>query len=202
MSHLLTNVRSQKLCLAFITGLFVSGCGDFPSYTYDRSEDYCTMSFPFAGGVIGRQYVAYIHVISTLQYLDDDPSYRIIATGPSHIDLEPGSFQQLIIDDKVFKPKFVASHLEAELQLRGPTFLFTDEQSTEIYSLLQQGYDMEIKGRLEVGKQFETTLYNFFFESDDIPFRECINRLLDPEDLIEIEKKRLNPPVKTEEDSE
>jgi hypothetical protein len=202
MSKSRSTIKSLKVSLAILSSLVISGCGDFPTYAYDQSEDYCMMSFPFAGGTLGRQYVGYMRIISTLQYLDDDPSYRVIATGPSHIELEAGSFQKLIIGDKIFKPKFVKSHLEAELQLRGPTFIFDEQQSTEIYRLMQDGYNFEVKGRLEVGRQYETPVYNFFFDSSDAPFRDCINRLLDPEDLIELEKKKLNSPVSENESSE
>ena len=166
--------------------LLLASCGDFPDYDYDQSEDYCVMSFPFAGGIIGRQYIGYLRIISSLQYMDDDPTYKVIVTGPSHIELEAGSFQKLIIDDKIFKPKFEASHLEAELQLWGPTFIFDQQQSTEIYRLMQQGYNLNILGRIEVGHQYDTNIYNFYFDSADEHFRACINRLLDEEDLIKL----------------
>ncbi len=178
--------------LIVLSSLLLSSCGDFPEYDYDQSNDYCVMMFPFAGGIIGRQYVGYLRIISSLQYLDDDPSLKVIVTGPSHIELEPGSVQKIIIDDKVFKPNFIAEHLEAELQLWGPAFIFTEEQSTEIYRLLQEGNDIKILGRLEVGHQYETDIHNFFFGSADEPFRRCINRLLDEEDIIALEKAKLN----------
>lgn len=173
----------QKLMILFISILFITGCGDFPDYGYDQSEDYCVISFPFAGGIIGREYVGYFRIVSSLQFLDADPEYMVFATGPSNIELEAGSFQKLIINDKVFTPKFEPDHLEAELELWGPAFLFTDEESTEIYDLIKQGHDLEIHGRLEVGHQYETKVYNFFFDSANERFRKCINRLLDEQDL-------------------
>jgi len=179
-----------KLITLFFTSLLISSCGDFPDYSYDQSEEYCVMSFPFAGGIIGRQYIGYFRVISSLQYLDAEPAVKIIATGPSHIELEAGSFQKLIINNKEYKPKFDAKHLEAELQLWGPTFVFDEAQSTEIYQLLQQGYDFDIHGRIEVGHQYETTIYNFFFDSADEPFKTCINRLLNEEDLKTLDKSK------------
>jgi len=182
-----------KFITLFLACFFISSCGDFPDYTYDQSEELCVMSFPFAGGIIGRQYIGYFRVVSSLQYLDADPSYKIIATGPSHIELEAGSFQKLIINDKEFKPKFVAEHLEAELQLWGPTFIFNETESTEIYQLLQQGHDFDIHGRIEVGHQYETTVYNFFFDSAKEPFNACINRLLNEEDLVALQKNKEKP---------
>lgn len=184
--------NSLKKYLIVLSSLLLASCGDFPEYDYDQSHDYCVMTFPFAGGVIGRQYIGFIRIISSLQYLDENPSVKVIVTGPSHIDLEPGSVQKIIIDDKVFKPEFNAQHVEAELQLWGPTFIFNEAQSTEIYHLLQQGNDLKILGRLEVGHQYETDIYNFFFGSADEPFRGCINRLLDEEDIIALEKTKLN----------
>ncbi len=148
------------------------------------------MRFPFAGGIIGRQYIGYFRIISSLQYLDDDPVIKVIVTGPSHIELEPGSVQKIIIDDKIFKPEYIPNHLEAELQLWGPSFLFSEEQSTEIYHLLQAGNDIKILGRIEVGHQYETNILNFFFDSADEPFRGCINRLLDEEDIITLDKAK------------
>jgi len=180
---ILSKTRSSLLILC---SLFLSSCGDFPDYRYDQSQDYCVLKFPFAGGIIGRKYIGYFQIISSLQYLDADPSYKIIVTGPSGIELEPGSFQKLIIDDQTFIPKFQEAHLEAELQLWGPTFIFTKEQSSKIYDLLRQGYDMNILGRIEVGHQYDTDIYNYFFDSADQPFRVCINRLLDEEDLQQL----------------
>jgi len=184
--------NSLKKYLIVLSSLLLVSCGDFPEYDYDQSNDYCVMTFPFAGGIIGRQYIGYIRIISSLQYLDDDPSIKVIVTGPSHINLEAGSVQKIIIDDKVFIPTFNTDHFEAELQLLGPAFIFTEEQSTEIYRLLQEGNDVKIHGRLEVGHQYETDIYNFFFDSADEPFRGCINRLLDDEDIIKLEKAKLN----------
>ena len=181
-----------KKYLVVLSSLILASCGDFPDYEYDQSNDYCVMRFPFAGGIIGRQYIGYLRIISTLQYLDDDPTYKVIVTGPSHIKLEPGSVQKLIINEKIFIPKFIPEHLEAELQLWGPTFLFTEEQSTEIYSFPQEGHDLKILGRIEVGHQYETDIYNFFFGSADEQFRGCINRLLDDEDIIALGKVKEN----------
>lgn len=185
-------LNSFKKYLIVLSSIFLASCGDFPEYDYDQSNDYCVMRFPFAGGIIGRQYVGYLRIISSLQYLDADPGLKVIITGPSHIELEPGSVQKIIIDDKTFKPKYIAEHLEAELQLWGPTFIFDEEQSTEIYRLLKEGNDIKILGRLEVGHQYETDILNFFFGSADEPFRGCINRLLDEEDIIALEKAKSN----------
>ena len=181
-----------KKYLIVLSSLILASCGDFPDYEYDQSQDYCVMRFPFAGGIIGRQYIGYFRIISSLQYLDDDPEYKVIVTGPSHIDLEPGSVQKVIIDDKIFKPEYNPEHVEAELQLWGPSFLFTKEQSSEIYRLLQAGNDIKFIGRIEVGHQYETDIHNFFFDSADEPFRGCINRLLDEEDIIALEKAKQN----------
>jgi len=180
-----------KFITLFLACFFITSCGDFPDYSYDQSEEHCVMSFPFAGGIIGRQYIGYFRVISSLQYLDAEPSYKIIATGPSHIELEAGSFQKLIINNKEFKPKFDSEYLEAELQLWGPTFVFDEIQSAEIYQLLKQGYNLDILGRIEVGHQYETRVYNFFFDSADEPFKACINRLLNEEDLKLLAQQKL-----------
>ena len=181
---------NKKSVVAVGLSLIISGCGDFPDYGYDQSDNYCVMSFPFAGGIIGRQYIGYFRVISTLQYMDADPEIRIIVTGPSHIDLEPGSFQKLVMDDKTFKPKFVPDHLEAELQLWGPSFLFEQQQSDQIYSLLQEGYDLNIHGRIEVGHQYETQIHNFFFGSAEEELTACVNRLLDEDDLKKLAEQK------------
>lgn len=169
--------------------LLISSCGDFPDYRYDQSEDYCVISFPFAGGIIGRKYIGSLRVISTLQYMDENPSIKVIATGPSDIDLEPGSLQKLLMGDKTFKPQYEPSHLEGELQLWGPAFIFNDVDSKEIYQLMLQGYDLNLLGRIEVGHQYNTVIYNYFFSSADEPFRSCINRLLDEDDLNKLEIK-------------
>lgn len=179
-------ISKTKAYLIVIVSLLLSSCGDLPEYSYDQSEDYCLMSFPFAGGVIGRQYIGRLKVISTLQYMDADPVVKVIATGPSHIELERGSFQKLIINDQVFVPEFEKTHLEAELQLWGPTFIFTPEQSTKIYQLMQEGHNLNFLGRIEVGHQYDTDILNYFFESKDEPFRKCINRLLDEGDLVKL----------------
>lgn len=181
---------NKKSVLVVALSLIISGCGDFPDYGYDQSDNYCVMSFPFAGGIIGRQYIGYFRVISTLQYMDADPEIKIIVTGPSHIDLEPGSFQKLVMGDKTFRPKFVPDHLEAELQLWGPSFLFEQQQSDEIYGLLQDGYDLNIFGRIEVGHQYETQIHNFFFGSAEEELTACVNRLLDEDDLKQLAEQK------------
>ncbi len=190
----MSKLFNKKSIFVVLLSLMLSGCGDFPDYGYDQSDNYCVMSFPFAGGIIGRQYIGYFRIISTLQYMDADPEIKIIATGPSHIDLEPGSFQKLVIGDKTFKPKFKADHLEAELQLWGPSFLFDEKQSNEIYALLQDGYDLNIHGRIEVGHQYETQIHNFFFGSAEEELIACVNRLLDEDDLKQLaeQKKQAN----------
>lgn len=180
---------TKKSALIIFASFFISSCGDFPDYSYDQSDNYCVMRFPFAGGIIGRQYIGYLQIISSLQYMDADPEIKIIATGPSHIDLEAGSFQKLVIADKTFKPQFKANHLEAELQLWGPSFIFTAEESEEIYSLLKDGENLNVFGRIEVGHQYETVIYNFFFDSAEEQFNSCINRLLNENDLKQIAKK-------------
>jgi hypothetical protein len=180
---------NKKSGLVVLLSLIISGCGDFPDYGYDQSDNYCVMSFPFAGGIIGRQYIGYFRVISTLQYMDADPEIKIIATGPSHIDLEPGSFQKLVMGDQIFKPQFKADHLEPELQLWGPSFLFDIEQSKQIYKSMQDGYDLNIFGRIEVGHQYETQIHNFFFSSAEEELTACVNRLLDEDDLKQLAEK-------------
>ncbi len=176
----------RKISL-FIALLLLTACGDFPDYRYDQSQDYCVIKFPFAGGYIGRQYVGYFNITSTLQYLDAEPEIEIFVGGPSHLDLEVGSVQKVEIDDKFYTPQFHKNFVHGELQYWGPAFTFNKEKSSEIYRALQDGHDLTIHGRLEVGKQYETDIYNFFFDSDDEPFRNCVNRLLDENDL-----KKLN----------
>ncbi|MGB0495417.1 MAG: hypothetical protein ACPGJI_03595 [Kangiellaceae bacterium] len=178
--------KLKTLILSVVTALSVSSCGDFPEYSFIQSNDYCAMSFPFAGGIIGRQYVGFFRVISGLQYMDENPTVRILINGPSHINLEPGSVQKVIINEKVYKPKFISSHVEGQLQLWGPAFQFTDEESKEIFTAIKDGEDFKFIGRVEVGHQYETDVYNFFYNSASEPFRDCINRLLDPEDLIKL----------------
>ncbi|MBV1911481.1 MAG: hypothetical protein KUG78_19470 [Kangiellaceae bacterium] len=182
---------SKKSLLAILVSCALTGCGDYPDYSYSQSDSYCMMSFPFAGGIIGRQYIGYFRVISTLQYMDADPEIRVIATGPSHIDLEPGSFQLLEIGDKSFKPEYKSRHLEAELQLYGPSFIFSDEESLEIYQFLRDGENLDIFGRIEVGHQYETSVYNFFFGSADEQLNHCVNRLLNKDDLKVLAAKKL-----------
>jgi len=182
-------MKDIKILALIISSVFISSCGDFPEYSYDKSEDYCMMSFPFTGGFISKKYIGLFRVISTLQYLDADPTYKVIITGPSQIDLEPGSFQKLMINGKVFKPQFKKTHVEGELQLWGPSFLFNEKDSTEIYHLMQQGHNLEIEGRLEIGRQYDREIYNFFFSSKEEEFRRCINRLLDESELEKIKLK-------------
>ncbi len=181
-------IETIKKLNIIILSLIISSCGDFPDYYFDQSDEHCSMSFPFAGGIIGRQYIGYFRMISSLQYLDDDPSYKIIITGPSHIILEVGSVQKVIIADKIFIPKFAASHLEAEFQLLGTAFIFDAEQSNEMYQLISEGYNINIVGRIEVGHQYDTDIYNFFFNSKNEPLKNCVNRLLDDEDLLLLKK--------------
>jgi len=175
----------KKLALS-ICLLLLTSCGDFPSYKYESSEDYCVLTFPFAGGFLERKYVGYFNITSTLQYLDSDPEVEIFIGEPSHIELEPGSVHKVEIAEQTFYPQFHKVFLHGELQYYGPAFVFTKEQSEIIYDSLQQGDDLTVFGRLEVGKQYETQIYNFFFDSKDQPFRACINRLLDEEDLVDI----------------
>lgn len=172
-----------KLILSMCTALLISSCGDFPEYYYDDSEDLCMISFPFAGGVIGRQYIGYFRIISTLQYLDDDPTVKVVVTGPSTVTLDPGSFQKLVIDDQVFIPTFDKSYFEPQLQLWGAGFTFTAEDSKQIYRLVQEGNDLNFIGRIEIGHQYDTDVYNFFFDSAEEPFTACINRLLSAEEI-------------------
>lgn len=178
--------KIRTLSFSLLTVLGLSSCGDFPEYSFIQTNDYCSMSFPFAGGVIGRQYVGYFRVISSLQYMDEDPSVRIIINGPSHIDLEVGSVQKFIINKKVYKPKYISSHVEGQLQLWGPAFLFTDDESKEIFEYIKKGEDFKFIGRVEVGHQYDTDVYNYFYDSESEPFRDCINRLLEPEDLVKL----------------
>lgn len=184
------SMNKVKVLLVSLCSLLITSCGDFPEYSYDRSNDYCVMQFPFAGGIIGRQYVGFFKVISTLQYLDEDPTYQVIVTDAPEFNMEQGSVQKFIIGDKTYKPEFRRGHLLSELQQWGPGFVLGQEQSAEIYQLLQQGNDLTIVGRLEIGHQYETDIYNYFFETDDEPFRACINRLLDADDMRQLEKMK------------
>ncbi len=181
----------MKRILTILTSvILLSSCGDFPDYRYDRSSEYCVMSFPFAGGFFERKYIGYLNLTSTLQYLDSDPELSIFIGEPSHIELEVGSVQKLIINDQTFIPKFHKNYLQAELQYWGPAFTFKHEQASKIYAALKEGHDLTIQGRLEVGSQYETEIYNFFFDDKDEPFRNCVNRLLDEEDIDKIEANR------------
>jgi hypothetical protein len=182
--------------------LLLSACGDFPSYRYEQSENYCVLNFPFAGGLFDRKYIGYFNITSTLQFLDADPEYEIFIGEPSGIQLEVGSVIKVEIGDKVYMPTFHKTYVQGELQYWGPAFTFTKAQSTEIYNSLQEGNDLTIYGRLEVGKPYETEIYNFFFDSDDRPFRSCINQLLDEEDLAAITEQKSAPKKMEASDSE
>ena len=192
----------MKKFITLISLLLLTSCGDFPNYKYEESEDYCVLNFPFAGGFFGRKYVGYFNITSTLQYLDSDPEVEIFIGEPSHIELEVGSVHSVEIADQTYYPKFHKSYLQGELQYWGPAFTFNKGQSTKIYSALQEGNDITIKGRLEVGQQYEAEIYNFFFDGDDKPFRKCINRLLDEDDLALIAERGPLPETADEEGSE
>ena len=179
----------KRISIVFVA-LLLSSCGDFPDYRYDRSDDYCVISFPFAGGIFDRKYVGYFNLTSTLQFLDSDPELGIFIGEPSHIELETGSVQKIEINDQTFIPEFNKNFLHPELQYWGPAFTFNAQQSQKIYAALQEGYDITIHGRLEIGVQYETEIYNFFFEDDDEPFRACVNRLLSEKDLENLAKEK------------
>ncbi len=181
----------KKLIALLFVSTLLTACGDFPDYRYDQSQQYCVIKFPFAGGFFERKYVGYFNITSTLQYLDADPEMQIFIGGPSHIELEPGSVQKVEIADKVFLPKFEKNFLHGELQYWGPAFLFDDKQTEQIYQLLKEGNNLTIHGRLEVGAQYETELYNFFFDSDEEPFLGCVNRLLEEDDIKAIVARKL-----------
>jgi hypothetical protein len=167
----------------------LSSCGDFPDYQYTKSENYCVISFPFAGGFIGRKYVGYFNIVSTLQYLDLDPEIYIFVGEPSHLDLEVGTLLNIEIAGKTYLPEFKKKHMDGELQYWGPAFIFNKTQSQAIYNALNEGYDITFNGRLEVGKHYETTVYNYFFDSDAEKFNACINRLLDETDLQKLKSQ-------------
>jgi len=181
--------RMNKVVL-FLCVLILAGCGDFPDYRYDQSDQYCVIKFPFAAGLIDRKYIGYFTITSTLQFLDADPELAIYVSGPSNIELEPGSVQKVEIADQEFYPEFMQNYLQGELQYWGPAFLFNAEQSQKIYQGLKDGYDLYIYGRFEVGSQYETQIYNYFFDSDDKPFHDCVNRLLDENDLKRIAEQK------------
>lgn len=182
----------RKLSLLVFACLLLTSCGDFPDYRYDQSDEYCVLSFPFAGGIFDRKYVGYFYLTSTLQYLDADPKLQIFIGKPTHIELEVGSLQKIVINDEVFTPEFHQNFLQPEIQYWGPAFTFDHEQSSKIYKALQQGHDINFHGRLEVGQQYETEIYNFLFESTDEPYRACVNRLLDDEDIQRIKSASNN----------
>lgn len=174
----------------FLLCILTWSCGDFPAYSYDRSNEYCVLSFPFAGGIFDRKYVGYLNITSTLQYLDSNPEMQIFIGKPSHIKLDTASVQKLEIDNKIYIPEFRKNYLQAELQYWGPAFLFDNKQATEIYQSLQEGENITLHGRLAVGKPYETEMYNLFFDDVDQPFRACVNRLLDESDIVKLDKQK------------
>lgn len=180
----------MKKLLIITSALLLSACGDFPDYRFDETENYCVMSFAFAGGFFDRKYIGYLNITSTLQYLDAEPEIEIFIGEPSHIELEVGSVIRVELGDQGFTPQFEKRYMQGELQYWGPAFIFDKQQSLQMYQLMQQGYGPTIVGRFEVGARYEADIYNFFFESNEEPFRNCVNRLLDPEDFIKLEENR------------
>ncbi|MDH5432421.1 MAG: hypothetical protein OEY19_00595 [Gammaproteobacteria bacterium] len=179
----------DKFLILFLT-LSLTSCGDFPEYQYDKSESLCVMTFPFAAGLINRQYIGYFNIISTLQFIDADPEIKIYVGGPSHIDLEIGSLQYVEINDKYYHPEFRKNYFIAELHYWGPAFLFSDKQADEIYAALQDGNDISFVGRIEIGRQYETQVYNFSFDDKSKPFNDCVNQLLEDGDMERILERR------------
>lgn len=182
------DLSAMKKCTLLLACLLLASCGDFPDYEYDQTENYCNLSFPFAGGFIGRKYIGYLNIMSSFQFVDENPSLTLFISGPSHIKLEVGSVQKIEIADQVYRPEFKKNYFQPELQYMGPAFIFDEKQSAVIYKALQDGYDLTIVGRLEINSQYETDIYNFFFEDIDKPFRTCVNQLLDDDDLRMIEE--------------
>lgn len=180
----------RKAFWSVIFCLLLSSCGDFPEYRYDQSDSYCVLKIPFATGVIGRQYIGYFYLTSTLQFLDADPVRALFIGGPSHIDLEVGSVQSIEIGGNHYKPNFDKRYFHGELAYFGPAYLFDAEQSEAIYQAMLAGDNLKFHGRREIGKPYETELYNFFFDSHNAPFAACINRLLNENDLKQIEANR------------
>lgn len=166
--------------------LLLLSCGDFPDYRYEQSEEYCVLTFPFAAGFLDRKYIGYFNLTSTLQYLDSDPEVEIFIGEPSHIEMEPGSVQKVEIDEQFYIPQFHKNYLQAELQYWGPAFTFDKQQSDKIYAALKQGHNLTVHGRVEVGQQYETELYNFFFDDVNTQQMNCVNRLLSEEDVQRI----------------
>lgn len=173
----------KKKAVLLLVSLVICACGDFPDYEYEQSQQYCVLKFPFVGGYFNVKQVGYFNIVSSLQYLDKDPQLFIFIGGPSEIDYEIGSVQKVEINNQFFKPEFRSSLLLAEIQYFGAGFVFSQQQSQAIYQALQQGYDLTIHGRLEVGKLYQADIYNFFFADDDKPFKDCIVGLLDEEDI-------------------
>lgn len=173
-----------------IATLLLNGCGDFPDYRYEKAEQSCMLSFPFAAGILKRQYIGYFNIISSLQYLDSEPEINIFIGGPSHIELEVGSVQKIEINDQFFVPEFHKNYLQAEYQYWGSGFTFDQHQSKIIYQALQAGFDMTIYGRVEVGHQYQSEILNWFFDDTDEPYQTCINRLLSEDDIKAIKQSR------------
>jgi hypothetical protein len=173
--------------LIILSILLLNGCGDFPDYRFETSQDSCMLSFPFAARIINRKYIGYFNLISSLQYLDSEPEQTIFIGIPSHIELEVGSVQKIEINDQIYVPEFHKNYLQGEFQYWGPAFTFSPQQAAKIYKALKSGYDITIHGRVEVGEQYQTQIYNFFFDDIDTQFKTCVNRL-----LTEAEKTRLN----------
>jgi hypothetical protein len=188
-SLLKLNVIKLKLASSVLVSIFLTSCSDFPDYRYEQAQDSCMLSFPFAAGIIGRKYIGYFNLISTLQYLDSEPELSIFIGEPSHIDLEVGSVQKIEINDQFFVPEFHKNYLQGEYQYWGPAFTFNREQSSKIYSALQQGYDITFHGRVEVGQQYETEMYNFFFDETDSTLKSCVNRLLTDKEIKQLKNK-------------
>jgi hypothetical protein len=188
-SHLTFKAAKFKLVASLVASAFLTSCSDFPDYRYEQAQDSCMLSFPFAAGIIGRKYIGYFNLISTLQYLDSEPELSIFIGEPSHIEIEVGSVQKIEINDQVFVPQFHQNYLQGEYQYWGPAFTFNHEQSSLIYAALKEGYDMTIYGRVEIGEQYETEMYNLFFDDTDEPFRACINRLLTKEEVSQLGTK-------------
>lgn len=184
-------MKTVKSFVLVLSLLLTSACGDFPDYRFNYSANYCELSFPFAGGIIGRQYVGYFRIISTLRFIDADPEVQIVVTGPSHIELETGSIQTLQIANKSYAPTFTSRYFQGELGHYGKAFTWTKEQSKSILDAIRAGDNIEMSGRLDVGKMYETTIYNLFFESKSESFERCVNRLLNEQDFETIKQLKL-----------
>jgi len=181
-SSLKLKYSNFKLASTLALSAMLTSCSDFPDYRYEQAHNSCMLSFPFAAGIIGRKYIGYFNLISTLQYLDSEPELSVFIGEPSHIEIEVGSVQKIEINDQFFVPEYHKNYLQGEYQYWGPAFTFNKKQSSAIYSALQAGYDMTFHGRVEIGEQYQTEMYNFFFDDTDEPFKACINRLLTDEE--------------------